>query len=176
MENAVKALIMAGSVLISILVISILVFVMRKGGIINSEFDSQISDRELAKFNSQFEIYQKDDNTFFDIITLSNLAWDINKKYNFDEQNSVKLTITINKGTQSGKYYILSKKELNKNYFFTDENGVNDQKYMYDLVSEYTAKKDDSSLEYKYYFKCEEITYENVTGKVNYMKFTIVEN
>ena len=96
MENASKALIMAGGLLISILVASFMVLVLRKAGKINAEYDTQMSDNELARFNSQFELYVRDNNTFFDVITVANLAYDINKKNGYDQKNSV--TVKIKEG------------------------------------------------------------------------------
>lgn len=44
MENASKALLMAGGLLISILLVSFMVFVLRKAGSMSAEYDQQISE------------------------------------------------------------------------------------------------------------------------------------
>lgn len=177
MENATKALLMAGSILISIMVISFMVLLLRKGGQISSEYDSQISDQELAQFNSQFELYAKKDNTFFDIMTVSNLAWNVNKKNGYDPQNGVEIILYLNNSTNSNSsYQIRNDKALEKNYFFKGDT--------IDKIYFYEAKKDDKILvnayhdengqaKYDFLFDCTKIDYNNITGKVKSMKFQI---
>lgn len=165
MENASKALIMAGSILISIMLVTFMILMLRKGGKISSEYDSQASSDELASFNSDFEVYSGKNNTILDIITVSNLAWDINKKNNFDEQNSVYVTVVIKKGNLKGEYTITPNPDLKKNYF--------NEGYMYDLAREYgqTEEDADGTLAYKYTFECTGIEYNQITGKVKSISF-----
>lgn len=181
MENTAKALIMAGGLLISILVISFMMMVLRKGGQVSSEYDNQIADQELAKFNSQFEIYVKSDNTFFDVITVANLAWDVNKKNGYDEQNGV--TIKIMDG--SAVIYSILPKKIKKNHFFENDGREEKTIYIYNsendqpsIVDKYTERKEDNS-DYFYRFDCtgeNSIQYNDTTGKVTEMLFKIVKN
>lgn len=175
MENASKALLMAGGLLISIMVVTFMVVVLRKAGSMSAEYDVQMSENELASFNSQFELYAKEDNNFLDIITVSNMAYDVNQKNGYDAQNGVTVKVEIDKGNQKGTYKILIDSTLEKYYFFNVKNGGNTSVYMYDLVPEYTALKDQTT-EYKYTFKCTGIDYNNITGKVKEISFQIVEN
>lgn len=173
MENASKALIMAGGVLISILIISFMVFVFRKGGKVGAAYDAQISENEIAKFNSQFEVYQGNENSFFDVITVVNLAWDINKKNSYDPNNCVEVTI-------DGKYELKCNNELQKSCVYDGSNQIN----IYDLVK--LKVTGDSTLggtyveegktKYYYIFNCENIEYNDVTGKVKSVKFTKQKN
>lgn len=176
MENATKALLMAGGLLIAILVASFMIFVLRKAGQMTAEYDVQRSENELASFNGQFEVYDKRDNTFFDIITVANLAYDVNKKNGNDPNNSVSIRI-VNKGAT--EYSILPNDNLPKNHFFEKED-VNKPKYMYDddIIGEYTKIKDPNSenIQYFYKFNCTEVKYNDVTGKVKEMCFTIENN
>lgn len=181
MENASKALIMVGGVLISVMLASFMIFVLRKGGMMNAQYDSQKAGDQLVKFNSQFEVYAKDNNTFFDIITVANLAYDVNQKNNWDAQNSV--TIYVCKSNQNSvTYSILPNQDLKKNYFFNGATAdVNNQKYMYDLITGYAPKKDEleegkENPEYRYKFDCVKTDYNEITGKVKEMKFLKVEN
>lgn len=178
MENASKALIMVGGLLISILVASFMIFILRKAGSLSAEYDTQISDNELAKFNSQFEAYVKDDNTFFDVITVANLAYDINTKNGWDEQNGV--DVKIYKKNGQPMYSILvtgnisNTQNLQKNYFFEGETADQTrQKYIYGeevLENIDTKNEDDTRLKYK--FICDnEITYNEITGRVKEIKF-----
>ena len=117
--------------LIGILVASFMIFVLRKAGMMSSEYDSQVSDKEIVDFNYQFEIYDKPDNTFFDILTVANLAYDVNKRNGYDSKNSV--TIKIYEGNTI-KYSILPDKNLAKDYFFNGDN-VSSSEYIYNKIS-----------------------------------------
>lgn len=173
MENASKALIMAGGVLIGMLIISVMIFVFRKAGQLSSEYDTQLSDSELVKFNSQFELYAKKDNTYFDVITVSNLAYSVNNQNGNDtsENNSVKIYI-INKNNDSILCSILPDSSLKRNYFFKGGDVTTNQLYMYEevandgLMKNYGGNttfscKDEGSIKY------------NAVGKVCEMRFKI---
>lgn len=182
MENASKALIMAGGLLISILVASFMILVLRKAGKINAEYDAQMSDNELARFNSQFELYAREDNTFFDVITVANLAYDINKKNGYDSKNSV--TVKIKEGN-TVKYKILPQ-SIEKNHFFKGESS--ETIYIYNdvqtdleeksMIDYYTdGIEQNEGFKYNYLFSCQnDIHYNGITGKVDEIIFTIVEN
>lgn len=182
MENASKALIMAAGILISIMVVSFMIFVLRKAGSMSAQYDQQISENELTKFNGQFEVYAKEDNTFFDVITVANLAWDVNKKNNWDEQTGVTIKIINENNDNIVEYSVLPNKELKKNHFFKGED-VNNSVYIYNvdleteksIIDEYTARNDDNTA-YIYRFDCTEIKYNDITGKVEEMLFKIVKN
>lgn len=180
MENATKALLMAGGVLIAIMVMSFMVLVLRQGSKMSAEYDAQQSDNAVATFNNKFEVYDKNNNNFFNVITVANLAYDINQKNGYDANNCVKVYL---KGKdmdgRDSTYSILPIEKLPKNYFFKGEEAKEDSEtvYIYDsLVSLYGAKQEGDSTKYKYSFKCDEIGYNSVTGKVNKISFTAVEN
>lgn len=179
MENATKALLMAGGLLIAILVASFMIFVLRKAGQMTAEYDVQRSENELASFNGQFEVYDKNDNTFFDIITVSNLAYDVNQKNNNDTNNSVIIKIFLTNSNVANYYTIKPKepnepKPMSKNHFL-DSDG--NEKYMYDVLQDNDfAEIDDSNpdvLIYKNTFKCEKVLYNDITGKVREMHFRL---
>lgn len=183
MENASKALIMAGGLLISILVASFMILVLRKAGKINAEYDAQMSDNELARFNSQFEVYAREDNTFFDVITVANLAYDINKKNGYDPQNSVTVRIIEKNGTIEKVKYSILPKQIEKNHFFKSEG--NEAIYIYNdvqsdlggksMIDFYTEGKEENEVfKYKYRFKCQnDVHYNETTGKLDSINFTI---
>lgn len=92
MENASKALIMAGSVLIGVILLTTMVFVFRSTGGFASSYDDRIEESVVAKFNEQFTKYDAtkyNDTTkqlepvqwsIHDLITLINLAENYNEK------------------------------------------------------------------------------------------------
>lgn len=177
MENASKALLMAGGVLIGIMVISFMVLVLRKAGKMSAQYDNQIANNELTKFNGQFEIYDKNDNNFFDVITVANLAYDINKKNGYDKQNSV--TVEVKAGSET--YYILPNSNLPKDHFLKNNQNIyiyiyNSQDANQSLIEKFGARKQNDSTQYQYQFDCTKIMYSQTTGKVEEIKFEAKEN
>lgn len=96
MENASKALIMAGGVLIGILVLSLAVYLFANFGATAANIHSQIEEQQVVEFNAQFTKYQQNA-TIYDIITLNNLAKQNNENYDNDSD----YTITIKIGSYS---------------------------------------------------------------------------
>ena len=182
MENASKALIMAGGILISILLASFMVMMLRAGGAISQEYDAQQGANEIVKFNSQFEIYDKVDNNFFDVMTVANLAYDINKKNGYDTQNSVTVNIIKQGASNSIMYSVKPVEALDRNEFL---NSSGNEVYIYNepqsalsnksIVEYFTERKSDNS-DYKFVFDCKGIVYNNTTGKVKEINFKIVQN
>lgn len=81
MENASKALLMAGGLLIGLLVISILILTFSKIGDYSNSIDEQKAQSEVAAYNKQFEPYNRDDVTLTELKSLWNKIQSINKKY-----------------------------------------------------------------------------------------------
>lgn len=85
MENATNGLVMAGSILIGIIVISLFVYMFSNMGNISKNFQEDMDSTSVLKFNEPFEKYiGKTDLTSYDLLTVYNLAKDINKKAGFE--------------------------------------------------------------------------------------------
>lgn len=92
MENASKALLIAGGVLIAVLVLSLGVYFARNISDSASKIYSNLDDTERTEFNQQFLIYEdKDDLTVADVATIINLANDSNSSGNVPVQIEVNL-------------------------------------------------------------------------------------
>ena len=99
MENASKALLIAGGVLIVVLIISLAVYLFADFGSKSASINAQNSQKQLSAFNSKFTSYQgfkdADGNwqiTIYDIITVKGYALENNEKYeNADEKIDVKI-------------------------------------------------------------------------------------
>lgn len=98
MENASKALIMAGGILIAILVIGALLLMFNQIGSYERAQSSNVKDYQLAQFNLDFERYTDDDGIKgTDILSLINKVADYNKKsgignsVNYD----IKMSVTV---------------------------------------------------------------------------------
>lgn len=94
MENATKALLIAGGVLIAIIIITMFIMMFNRLSNIQNEQEEQQKIEQLAAFNAQFEAYNKKAMYGTDVITLINKVVENNKIYsgNTDYQ----ITITLN--------------------------------------------------------------------------------
>lgn len=105
MENATKALLMAGGVLIAIIIISVIVITLQKTGNVNKTYDSTIKQQEIMKFNSNFTKYVGKNKKFtiHDAITITNFA-----KNHGVTVNDPKTISDIDNDTAKEKKYILT--------------------------------------------------------------------
>ena len=102
MENASKALIMAGGVLIGILIISLAVYLFVDFGSTSAQINDQNAQKQITEFNSKFTAYEgyKDEYgnwiiTIYDIISLAGYAKENNEYYKDVEDE--KIIVTVNK-------------------------------------------------------------------------------
>lgn len=80
MENASRALIIAGSVLISLLVIAVAVFMFNQlSDLRQTQEDAQMEDK-LQSFYSNLDTYVEDNKRGSDILSLANLIQDFNER------------------------------------------------------------------------------------------------
>lgn len=188
MDNAVKALLMASAIFLGIMLFSIFVYLFRAGGDVNRQYDERQANNQLVLYNSKFELYDKSDNTIMDLITVLNLAYDVNEESDYDDGNSVEITINI------GNSEIIlpnEKNKVNKNQILKETDKIS----IYDLLEKTidelsiqnvqkaesndklsTTKYKAGSTIYKYLFSCDDISYYDSTGKVSSMEFTIKFN
>lgn len=99
MENASKALIMAGGVLIGILILSLAVYLFIDFGGKASVIHDRITSNQLTQFNAQFNVYVgRKDVTIYQIISLVNLAKENNEEHQNDGvfESDYKIEISLN--------------------------------------------------------------------------------
>ncbi len=90
MENASKALLMAASILIGMLILSLAVYLFISFGSTSSELHKQKEEQQLQQFNSQFTSYVgKEGSTIYDVVTVANLATENNIYYEFEKRNII---------------------------------------------------------------------------------------
>lgn len=83
MENASKALIMAGGVLIGVLILTLAVYLIVTFGADTKETYDKVQQQQLEQFNLKYTSYcGKDGLTIYDVITVANMAKENNKYYN----------------------------------------------------------------------------------------------
>ena len=101
MENASKALLMAGGVLITLLVIGAFMLMINTVSDYQKSNSQITSNTQLVKFNEQFTQYIRNDLKGVDLISLTNRVDDYNKKTGgvgeIDYSEKITLTININR-------------------------------------------------------------------------------
>lgn len=159
MENASKALLMAASVLIGVVIMSLAVYLFTYfSGSVN-EMNGQLEDSQVQQFNNQFTSYEaKGKNlTIYDVITVTNLAKENNTYYQLESagENNFYITVTLNNISIETK----SEKDLKES--FPDS---------FELV---TVKDEITGAEIQQLkkYQCTTVINEN-TGRVNKVDFT----
>lgn len=74
MENATKALLIAGGVLIAIIIISVMVVTFQKTGNVSKTYKSNIDEEEITKFNTNFTKYVGEELNIQQAISITNFA------------------------------------------------------------------------------------------------------
>lgn len=203
MENASKAIIIAGSVLIGVMILTMFVYVFRAAANTNKSYDDRQAKKQLEAYNAQFEIYNKYNNTITELLTAINLAYDTNVSCDYDPQNTVFITIKID----DNHYYNLlntikldsnNKPIIKKNTILPgsqESTNTGNAISIYDLINKSFSDlgivpqtsdiKNDTFLKskltashktiYKYLFSCEKIDYHKENGKISYMKFEVLK-
>ena len=130
MENAIKAMYMAVGMIIAVLLIGVWVYMFRSAGKLSESYEFKKSTEQVQAFNSKFENYsmqskqrtssnygysfKEKGNTAADVISCANLAFDINRKSDYDFQQAVSVKVKIS-GTLC--YYLVPYKIQEKNKF-----------------------------------------------------------
>ena len=112
MENASRALIIAGSVLLAILVIGMLVLMFNTISELKSTEASSEEVEKLAQYNRQIEMFNKDKLYGSEILSLSNLIDDYNKtQADLKGYHAIKLEVHTNNAITDENNRILMQKD-----------------------------------------------------------------
>lgn len=119
MENASKALLMAGGVLIGVLVISLAVYLFADFGATSAEINAQNAQKQITAFNSKFTVYQgyTDDITIYDIVSLATFVNENNTYYENSPNEQIRVIIGGSQiqGQDEEYYNDLIKEHINDN-------------------------------------------------------------
>ncbi|MBR1802768.1 MAG: hypothetical protein IJ777_02200 [Clostridia bacterium] len=97
MENASKAIIMAGSVLIALLVIAALVFMFQSLSNLKAEEARATDTVKLAEYNQKIEVFNRTGIYGSEVVSLANLIDDYNQRQSdLKGYKPIKLTVKIN--------------------------------------------------------------------------------
>ena len=150
MENATKALIIAGGMLIAMLIIGLLTWGYTQ---LRSMQQSDVTEEErqqIVEFNERFEAYNKKVVRGYQMISLSNLVLDTNSRYT-EEEGYMPVTIIVNG---------LSSEEAEK------EDLVNYIQTYYDSMT----SNEKNALK-QLYFECTGVEYDSRNSRVIKMTF-----
>lgn len=148
MENASKALIMSGGILIGVIILSIAVYLFTAFGGSSKQIQEQVDSRVIAEFNNNFLKYQgSEECTIHDVVNLAKFAKKTNEQMGYDisdyQEPFYIQVILIGNG----------RKELTQ---FTEQQLVN-------LLNDESVGKDASGnmIGKLQYYKCEEVKFDN---------------
>ena len=180
MENASKALIMAASVLLGVMILSVGVYLFYVYSDYSSNAYQQMEQAQINQFNTQFLKYygmtavenEKEEPqpilcTAHDIISLANLAYQNNLQYEVDNLNGYNVNtyyIQIDVGNTNITLGVFDHDEQTK-LSFIQQNSV--QK----VETTDTQGNTVTITEPKYYYCESEPIVSNITKRVCYMKF-----
>lgn len=107
MENATKALIIAGGMLIAMLIVGLLVWGFGQIRSLQQEQADQKTIQEIIDFNERFEAYNRTTVRGYQMISLANLVYDTNSRYTeTDGYNPVTITVDGLPSTQNSNEYL----------------------------------------------------------------------
>ena len=98
MENASKALLIAGGVLIAIMIISLLLAMYGRVANMKQEQQEQIEREQLIAFNAEYEAFNKKVMYGTDVITLLNKVQHNNEKYKNRSDYKIDIIVKIKDG------------------------------------------------------------------------------
>ena len=155
MENASKALIMAGGILVGVLVLSLMVYLFADFSRTAADINSQNEQQRIVEFNSKFTTYDtykdKDGNwqiTIYDIISLAGYAKENNDYYSESPDEQISVNIQSSPKTNNVQEHLNEYTKIISNYAYTANGNL---------------KK----------FSCESIEY-NSNGKVKAINFKTI--
>ena len=171
MENATRALAIAGGILIALLVVSLLVLGIGKLSSYYSAVDSAEYNKQIRDYNKQFEAYNKNVVKGIELVSLCNLAEDTNNDKYRDDYREIKLFVKpSDKGVLNDIFdecrdeYGLSISSEGEYYYLLEF-----YKKIYKNVKQY--KKDMTNKFERAYFDCAEIEYDDSNAKVKALYF-----
>lgn len=146
MDNAAKALLIAGGILLAIIILSLMVYMFSSLNAIGTAQDELKNAEHLAKWNAEWEAYNKRLLYGAEVYTVLNKAEQNNADFDNNKKDTVEVIVLEN-----GKV----KAEI------TEDGTVNNKDYVKNKETEI--------------FKCTKMEASSETGKIKYIVFEYVE-
>lgn len=102
MENATQALLIAGGILLAILTLTMIAFLTGNLATVGQARAEKVELERLAKWNAEWEAYNKKLLYGADVLTLVNKAKQNNEEYENSTKYEVKIDITANSKDKDG--------------------------------------------------------------------------
>ena len=159
MENASKALIMAAGLLVSLLIISLAVFLYSDFSDKIRLQNEELEQEEISKFNGKYFAYKNQENlSYYDIINIYKMAKQDQKKYEI-----APITVKINGNEISG--------DLNTSSTDDVFNTGSDANYMKNGSVSVSGSGGLTPVTLLKKYRCYAIGIDTQTGRVNYIEF-----
>ena len=154
MENATKALFMATSVFIGLLLLSLGVYMFKTFGDYGAQTTEKLAEKDINEFNAQFYKYEGQETCrAHNIVSVANLAKQNNQNYGYTEYDKNK----------KQPYYIQVKvKNIEENF---EEKS---QEYYNNFINQYSLIEGTTDI---IYFECTKVTISQDTKRVIYIEF-----
>ncbi len=163
MENASKALLMAGGILIALLILGALIMMFTSLQDYQNSNDARTKNTQIAEFNNQFEPYNKDGLTLMELKSVYNKIESNNNQHSKD--------INGNIDRKSGYFIDDNIEEIFKKEIEIKRGGVTVKGRILfeDFKNSFKTLED----QFKQYarFKCTEIEYNNPEGRISKIFF-----
>ena len=159
MENASKALLMAATVLVGVMILSLGVYLFSIFGNFGGQISDRIEQKQIDEFNSQFYKYENSEEVrIHDIISIANLA----SQYNID-----------NDLLNTSVYYI----KVNIDGIGTEGKNlesISTESERTSLIDKYSLKLENTGTMEPQFFKCTSVTINEVSKIVNSITFELI--
>ena len=165
MENASKALTIAGGVLIAIMVVGLFVFGFQRLRSYQNTQDASKKTEQLTQFNNALEAYNKNVVPGYQMISLAHLVIDLNTRSANEGYDEIKVEVDMNGINISNKDGNIVFKGNKANLVtFVDE--------VYDREKLQKSGDENSEKAFKeMYFMCTDVKVNQVNGRINKMSF-----
>lgn len=168
MENASRALLMAATILIAVMLISLGTYLFATFGNYSKNINNNINSKTKQEFNAQFTKYEGGDPcTVYDIVTVINLAKNSNSKYeeyqninrpgDYQNESNAYIYVTVNVNVNGERNISEVSNETELNNFINNNNQ--------------TRLGNNGNITYEKQYKCA-INISNKTGLVKSIIFT----
>lgn len=171
MENASKALLIAGGVLITMIVASLGVYLYSVYHEHSEVMLAAMSEKEVTEFNSKFWAFEGKDLTANDVVSIVNLVREYNYSHEGDEYQ---ISISWNTSGIFQQFDYRFDKVKYGQSLTDEEKNINPNKFI-NKYSEVTENTNGEKI-YKYKFDMKVEGYNNLTSLVNNIKISATIN
>ncbi len=167
MENASKALIITGEVLIGILVLTLLSFIIVQFGNFSRNLNTQMSETEINRFNVEFTNFSgRADISMQEVASIINFAQKNNQEFEAQNGDAFFVDVKIDGESVIGNSineYLTNTK--NSKYYYCNI-----------VISNINIDNTNNTITFKRNFIDSDITYDNRTNRVSSIQFHTIDN